>query len=200
LGSCINKKISTMYVRTTTAQFYAEQGAANGAARAAAAASSTGSSSSTDSTSPASGAPLGLPKLDISAADLTKETQDFNTDVAKMLGDAGIQMPPNPILGNDAQGNVTVVNDIPAKAKIEQLFKDNPSLQQRYAQISAQSSAARAASHYGQYMADYNGLQDNPSAQNSLTAAEVARNQAPFHLSIGQSSAEAFFGGNSTSA
>src|ERR1700742_84439 len=80
LRSCINKKIPTMYVRTTTAQFYAEQGTAKSAARAAAAASSPDSSSS-DSASPASGAPLGLPKLDISAADLTKETQDFNTDV-----------------------------------------------------------------------------------------------------------------------
>ena len=146
-------------------------------------------------------APLELPPLELPTREsLAHDTASFAADVSKKLRDAGIPVPPHPILGNDFQGNVRVVNGHPGKDKIEQLFKDNPELQERYAKISSGSSLLRASEHYSQYAHEYERLKNNPTAQRALLEAEVARNKAPFYLTMTTDSAEPLFGISSTSA
>ncbi len=138
---------------------------------------------------------LVLPALEIPTREsLARDTASFAEDVGKMFRAAGIRVPPNPVLTNDAQGYVRVAGDHPDKDTIEQLFKDNPELQQRYAKISAGSSLLRAAEHFSQYASAYDQLADDPAAQAALVDAEVARNAAPFFLAITAGGAEPFFG------
>lgn len=138
---------------------------------------------------------LALPPLEVPTREsLAQDTASFAEDVGKKLRAAGIRVPPNPILTNDAQGYVRVANDHPDKDKIEQLFEDNPELQQRYAKISAGSSLLRAAEHFSEYASAYDRLTNDPAAQAALVDAEVARNKAPFFLTITAGGAESFFG------
>lgn len=138
---------------------------------------------------------LKLPQLEIPTREsLAHDMASFAADVGNMFHEAGIHVPPNPILTNDFQGYVRVANDHPDKDKIEQLFKDNPQLQQRYAKISAQSSLLRAAEHYSRFADEYERLKSNPAAQQALAEAEIARNKAPFFLTITAHGAEPFFG------
>lgn len=144
---------------------------------------------------------LELPPLDIPTHEsLAHDTASFAADVGNKFREAGIHVPPNPILSNDSQGYVRVANDHPDKDKIEQLFKDNPELQQSYARISAESSLLRAAEHYCQYASDYERLKNNPAGQRALVEAEVTRNKAPFFLTITADGAEPFFGLSGISA
>ena len=146
-------------------------------------------------------APLELPPLELPTREsLAHDTASFAADVSKKLRDAGIPVPPNPILGSDFQGYVRVVNGHPGKDKIEQLFKDNPELQQRYAKISAFTSLFRASDHYTQFATEYERLKNDPTAQRALVEAEVARNKAPFYLTMTTDGAEPLFGISSTFA
>ena len=150
---------------------------------------------------PAVQAPLELSTLELPTREsLAEDTARFAADVRKKFSDARIQVPPNPILGSDFHGHVRVVNQHPDKDKIEQLFKDNPELQQQYAKISAFSSLFRASEHYTQFAAEYDRLKNDPTAQRALVEAEIARNKAPFYLTITDVGAEPFFGISSTFA
>ncbi len=157
--------------------------------------------SATSSHAQAAQAGLKLTPLDIPTREsLAQDTADFAAEVRKKFHDAGIRVPPDPVLTNDSQGYVRVANDHPDKDRIEQLFKDTPELQQRYAKISAESSLLRAAEHFSLYAAEYERLKNNPAAQRALVEAEVARNKAPFFLTITASGAEPFFGISGISA
>ena len=150
---------------------------------------------------PGGQAPLELSTLELPTREsLAQDTESFAADVRKKFIGAGVQMPPNPILSSDFQGHVRVVNDHPDRDKIEQLFKDNPELQQRYAKISAFSSLFRASDHYTQFATEYERLKNDPTAQRALVEAEVARNKAPFYLTMTTDGAEPFFGISSTFA
>ena len=150
---------------------------------------------------PAVQAPLELSTLELPTREsLAQDTASFAADVRKKFIGAGVQVPPNPILSSDFQGHVRVVNDHPDKDKIEQLFKDNPELQQRYAKISAMSGVFRASDHYTKFATEYERLKNNPTAQRALVEAEVARNKAPFYLTITENGADPFFGISSTIA
>lgn len=151
-------------------------------------------------------AKLELPRLDLPAIELptreslARDTASFAADVGKKFREAGIRVPPDPVLGNDFQGYVRVVNEHPNKDKIEQLFKDNPDLQQRYVRISSGSSLLRASEHYSQYANQHEQLKNDPAALRALAEAQIARNQAPFYLTISADGAEPFFGISRTSA
>lgn len=134
------------------------------------------------------------PPLDLPTREsLTRDTASFAADIAKVFGEAGIRVPPEPVLGNDAQGHVRVANDHPDKDRIERLFEDNPELQQRYAKLSAGSSLLRAAENHNQFAAEYERLEGNLAAQSALVEATVARNKAPFYMTITAKGAETFF-------
>lgn len=131
---------------------------------------------------------------------LAQETASFAADMGRIFREAGIQVPPNPTLSSDFHGHVRVANQHPDADKIEQLFIDDPALQQRYAKISAMSSLFRASEHYQQFAIEYERLKNSPSAQRALVEAEIARNKAPFYLTITANGAEPFFGISSTIA
>lgn len=149
---------------------------------------------------------LDLPRLDLAKIELpTREslahdTASFAEDVGKKFREAGVRVPPNPILGSDYEGSVRVVSEHPDKDKIEKIFKDNPDLQQRYAKISVASGLIRATEHHRQFASEYQRLKNNPTAQRALVEAEIARNQAPFYLTVTAEGAETFFGLSRTSA
>lgn len=138
---------------------------------------------------------LSLRAADImpSRESLAQDTASFADEVGKKFREAGIQVPPNPILGNDFAGYVQVVNNHPDKGKIEQLFKENPELRDQFAKISAQSSLLRAGEHASQYASDYERLKGNPAGQRALVEAEIARNSVPFYMAITANGAEPFF-------
>lgn len=150
---------------------------------------------------PVAQAGLELPPLYLPTREsIAHDTASFALDVGKMFRETGIGVPPNPVLGNDYQGYVRVANGHPDKSKIEQLFKENPELQQRYAKISAGSSLLRAAERYNQYASEYERLKNNPAAQRALVETEITRNKAPFFLTITADGAEPFFGTSGVSA
>jgi hypothetical protein len=134
--------------------------------------------------------PLQLP----SKAALTQESANFADNFNAQLQQAGIQVPPEVVLTSDVQGHIRVANNHPDSAKIEQIFNDNPSLQQSFAKISSWSSIQRAADHYPQFANDYASQQGNPAAINALVTSEVVRNQAPFFMAITGQGSETFFG------
>ncbi|WP_024851997.1 hypothetical protein [Hydrogenovibrio kuenenii] len=137
---------------------------------------------------------LELPPLELpTRAELEKETKSFSEDVRQLLEKAGIHVPPEVALTNDRQGYVRVANDHPDKQRIEQMFKDHPELQQRYAKISAVSSLHRAAEHYTEYSNQYEMLKGNPAAQSALVESEIARNKSPFHLIVTGNGYETYF-------
>lgn len=145
--------------------------------------------------------PQGLQRtLSLRAADimpsresLAQDTASFADEVGKKFREAGIQVPPNPILGNDFAGYVQVANNHPDKSRIEQLFKENPELRDQFAKISAQSSLLRAGEHASQYAGDYERLKGNPAGQSALVEAEIARNNVPFYMAITATGVEPFF-------
>jgi hypothetical protein len=124
---------------------------------------------------------------------LARDSAAFAADVNKFFREAGIRVPPNPVLGNDSQGYVQVANDHPDKERIERLFKEKPELQQRYVKISNGSSLLRAAEGHHRMMAEYEHLEGNTSAQKALVESTIARNKAPFFMSITANGAETFF-------
>lgn len=140
--------------------------------------------------------PAELPPLQIlQGAELEKATADFAADVGKMFRAAGISVPPEVMLTSDYAGQVVVANNHPDKARIEAMFKDNPEMRDRYAEISAASSLQRAFEGYEDFTALYQKLQGNPQAQAALVNDRIARNNAQFFMSIGADGAEPFFGG-----
>ncbi len=144
---------------------------------------------------------LVLPKIEIPTREsLDRDVASFAEKVRQIFQQAGIHVPPNPVIGNDFQGKVQVENDHPEREKIEQLFRDNPELQKEFTRISAQSSLLRAAESYGQYSGKYDSLKNNSAAQRALVESEVARNKAPFFMAITESGAKPFFGISGVSA
>lgn len=144
---------------------------------------------------PTAHAGLVLPELEIPTREsLARDMASFAADAGRMFHEAGISVPPHPVLTNDFQGHVRVAGDHPDKDRIEQLFRDNPEMQQRYAKISAGSSLLRAAEHYSRFAGEYERLKNDPAAQRALVEAEISRNRAPFFLVITEDGAEPFFG------
>ncbi|HTJ97207.1 MAG TPA: hypothetical protein VL381_07040 [Rhodocyclaceae bacterium] len=134
--------------------------------------------------------PLELPTQE----SIETETASFADSVGRMFRDAGISIPPEPILGSDAAGAVRVSNEHPDKEKIERLFADNPNLQQSFARISSWSSLQRAAEHFQVFASEYKRLQDRPDVLRALVETEIARNNAPFYMAITADGTESFFG------
>lgn len=143
----------------------------------------------------------GLPPLQmIQGADLSRATAEFAADVGKLFRQNGISVPPEAVFGNDLAGRITVMNEHPDKARIESLFADDFELRNRYMQLAAGHQLQRAVEGYDEFVADYQRLQGDPQAQAALVEARIARNAAPFFLSLGAQGAEGFFGGLRLSA
>jgi len=126
---------------------------------------------------------------------LVAETASFSAAVNSKFQDAGISMPPEAVLSLDGDGKVRVANDHPDRARIEQVFQDNPELRDQFSKISAQSSILRAADGYEEFAQEYEGLQNNPEAQAALVQSRIAHNSQPFYLTLNASGAEGFFAG-----
>lgn len=131
----------------------------------------------------------------IQGRDLPQATVDFAADVGKLFRAAGISVPPDPVLSMDYAGKVVVANDHRDKARIEQLFEDDPAMRNRFAELSAAHSLQRAVEGYDGFVAAYDRLQGNPAEQAALVRDRVAHNKAQFFMSIGTNGAEPFFGG-----
>lgn len=148
-----------------------------------------------DAANPSSTLP-GLPPLQmIQGADLPAATAAFAAEVGKLFRQHGISVPPEVVLGNDAQGRITVMNDHPDKARIETLFADDFDLHNHYMQLASAHQLQRAVEGYDEFVAHHQRLQGDPQAQAALVEGRIARNTAPFFMSLGTQGAETFFGG-----
>jgi hypothetical protein len=136
-----------------------------------------------------------LPRLDLLSGEaLQAEKADFAEAIGNYFREAGINVPPEPVLRSDWQGAIRVANNHPDKAGIEQIFQDHPEMQQRFARISGAESLARAAEHHKAFMQEYERLHGNVAAQQALVDAEVARNKAPYFMTVTNDGIEGFFG------
>lgn len=131
----------------------------------------------------------------IQGADIPRVTAEFAADMGKLFRQHGISVPPEAVLGNDAMGRITVMNDHPDKARIESLFANDFDLHNRYMQLASAHQLQRAVEGYDDFVAEYDRLQGDVRAQAALVDARIARNAAPFFMALGASSAETFFGG-----
>ncbi len=125
---------------------------------------------------------------------LTHDMAGFSVDIGNVFRNAGVHVPPDPVLSNDYDGNVVVVNDHPDKTTIERLFKDNPELQQRYAKISAGASLLRAGKHYTEFVRQYQRMEGDLAAQSALVGTEIMRNKERFFLVISEAGVMPLFG------
>jgi hypothetical protein len=69
---------------------------------------------------------------------------DIQAKLSELFKEKGIDTSKEIDLQMGSDGQVIVANDNPQKAQIEQLFKDNPSLREEYAQFTAISEVAAA--------------------------------------------------------
>ena len=88
-----------------------------------------------------------------------------------------------------------VAHDHPDKARIEQMFEDEPEMRNRFAELSAAHSLQRAVEGHDEFVAAYERLQGSPAAQAALVRDRIAHNKAQFFMNIGADGAEPFFGG-----
>lgn len=139
--------------------------------------------------------PRELPPLRlIQGKDLPQARADFAGDLGKLLRSAGISVPPDPVLTMDYVGKVVVANNHSDKARIEQVFEDEPEMRNRFAELSAAHSLQRAVEGHDGFVAAYDRLQGSPAAQAALVRDRIAHNKAPFFMTIGAEGAEPFFG------
>lgn len=131
----------------------------------------------------------------IQGKDLPQETADFAADLSKSFRSAGVTVPPDPVLTMGYAGKVAVANDHPDKARIEQMFEDEPEMRNRFAELSAAHLLQRAVEGYDEFAATYDSLQGSPAAQAALVRDRIAHNKAQFFMNIGTEGAEPFFGG-----
>jgi hypothetical protein len=131
---------------------------------------------------------------------LQKKMVDFSSIIGKKFQEAGINVTPEPVLISDSEGHIRVAGSHPDKSKIEQLFADNPELQQQFVKISSDSTLLRGAEHYSSFVKDYERLQGNTSALSALVNSEINRNKAPFYLRVTSNNIEPFFGVTELSA
>lgn len=140
--------------------------------------------------------PATLPPLRLlQGAELPQATAEFAADLSKLFRSAGISVPPDPVLSMDRSGKVVVANAHPDKARIEQLFDDEPEMRNRFAELSSAHQLQRSVENYDDFVAAYERLQGNPAAQGALVRERIAHNSAQFFMNIGADGAETFFGG-----
>lgn len=138
---------------------------------------------------------LGLPTLDVPTLEaLQRETANFAELVGKIFRAAGIEIPPEPILAADQEGQVRVSNKHPDQARIEQIFVEHEELRQGFAKVSSWSSLQRMAANYQHFSDDYARLQGDPEALRARVDAEIARSRAPFFMAVSSRGIETFFG------
>lgn len=144
---------------------------------------------------PAATTRLDLPNFELpTAASLARRRTNFAAEVRGLFAVAGIATPPDAVLYSDEQGAIRVANTHPQKDRIEQVLRGQPRLQQAFAKLSADSSLLRAFEGAARFDRAYEALAGNPKAQAALTYAEIARNNATFHLVVGEHAAMAVFG------
>lgn len=149
-----------------------------------------------ETSAPPSLTPGTLPPLRLlQGAELPQATAEFAADLGKLFRSAGISVPPDPVLSMDRSGKVVVANAHPDKARIEQLFDDEPEMRNRFAELSSAHQLQRAVENYDDFAAAYARLQGNPAAQGALVRERIAHNSAQFFMNIGADGAEPFFGG-----
>ncbi|ENO85356.1 hypothetical protein [Thauera linaloolentis] len=148
-------------------------------------------------TAPATAAaPPDLPPLRIlQGHELPQATADFAADLTRRFRDAGIRVPPDPVLGSDLAGQVRVANSHPDQARIEAMFENDFDLRNRFAELSGAYQLQRAVENYDEFTAAYQKLEGKPDAQAALVRSRIVHNQAQFFMNIGSDGAEPFFGG-----
>jgi len=160
-------------------------------------AAATDGSSGAAQTTAANNLPQELPPLEFpSAASVAAAKEKFAASAAEKFRQAGIQVPPEPVLTPDRMGYVSVANDHPDKAKIEQLFHEDTQLRDQFAEVASGEALLHAAQGYEEYAARYGALQGNPAAQAALVDARIAYNNQSFYITLkGDGGTETFFGG-----
>lgn len=160
------------------------------------AAATDGSSAATQAAA-ASNMPQELPPLECpTPASVAAAKEKFAANAAEKFRQAGIQVPPEPVLTPDRMGYVSVANDHPDKARIEQLFHEDTELRDQFAEVASGEELLHAVQGYEEYAARYAALQGNPSAQAALVEARIAYNNQSFYITLkGDGGTETFFGG-----
>lgn len=169
--------------------------------------SATKATSSTSSDSPSaaqttapgwssSGGTASVPPLELPTREsFAAATATFTASSREAFREAGIRVPPEAVLTPDSEGYVSVANNHPDKAKIEQLFHTNKNLRDQFAKVSSDASLLRSAQTYGDYANRYAQLVNNPQAQAALVEARVAQERQNPYITLGSGQSEIFFGG-----
>lgn len=162
-------------------------------------AASSDSPSAAQTTAPGwsnSGGTVSVPPLELPTREsFAAATATFTASTREAFREAGIRVPPEAVLTPDSEGYVSVANNHPDKAKIEQLFHTNKNLRDQFAKVSSGASLLRSAQTYGDYANSYAKLVGNPQAQAALVEARVAQERQNPYISVGTGQSEIFFGG-----
>lgn len=160
------------------------------------AAATEGGSAATQ-TAAANDLPRELPPLEFPTREsVAAAKEEFAAGAAEKFRQAGIRVPPEPVLTPDGMGYVSVANDHPDKARIEQLFHEDAQLRDQFAKVASGENLLHAAQGYEEYAARYAALQGNPTAQAALVDARIAYNSQNFYITLkGDGGTETFFGG-----
>jgi hypothetical protein len=116
---------------------------------------------------------------------------DVQSKISELFKENGIDTSKEINLQLGSDGQVTVSNDNPQKAQIEQLFKDNPSLRAEYAQFTAISEIAAAGREAQTFQAAY--AQDPSSAVAKYSYLFDSDNKGTLSLSIQGDKYQALF-------
>lgn len=86
---------------------------------------------------------------------LERSTAKLQDDVNALFLENGISLSPPVELTTDGEGSVRVKGDHPEKAKIEQLFADNPELSNDFRGVSGLSALVESGEEYIKFAAEY---------------------------------------------
>ena len=127
---------------------------------------------------------------------LAGQLADFAASAGNKLRAAGIRVPPEPMLAVGSDGMVTVVNEHPDRQQIDRLFASDAELSQEFSTLAAGAETVQAADDQQQLAQQYQSLEGNSKAQQSLLAEAAARNgRLRFHLVLTPHGPEYFFPG-----
>lgn len=148
------------------------------------------------STTPAVAPPFALASSPLAREQLAGQLADFAASAGNKLRAAGVRVPPEPMLAVGSDGMVTVVNEHPDRQQIDRLFASDAELSQEFSTLAAGAEAVQVADDQQQLAQQYQALEGNSKAQQSLLAEASARNgRLRFHLVLTPHGPEYFFPG-----
>ena len=135
-----------------------------------------------------------LPPMNLSRESLAADSAVFADNLRQRLADAGIQIPPEPVLTTGYDGRVIVANQHPDKVKIERILSEDNDLHMEFNKLSGDASLLRATEAADKFSEDYAAANGNQAATQALVDRQVAYNKAPFSMAITADGYEHIFG------